>query len=1210
MHVKLGIFSKKENLIMFKKLHYLVIVFVALLPFRLTTFAATTFTDVTMEARLGDKGLGIGVVCGDYDDDGDLDLYVVRGGWGELSRAPDTLYRNDGGTFTKDEQLKHANSGLDGVFVDYDNDSDLDFWLSTKEGIFLHRNLGKGAFSNDITAETGLRVGLGAFTTAFGDYDKDGYLDIYLGIGGSNRLYRNNGNGTFADVTAQAKVGDKRQSFSVHFFDYDNDGYLDIHVLNAEGRFVGIDNTDLLYRNNGDGTFTEVGDKAGVRHIGSGRCAISGDYDNDGDLDLLLGGRRYNVFYQNNGDGTFTDVTKEIGLNPSLSGEAACFGDYDNDGYLDLFVTRWKQLNSLYHNNGDGTFTEVTQKAGLAVEGLISSGTIFFDYDNDGALDIFVATYSASQRLYRSNSASQRLYRNNGTENNWFQVKLIGTESNRDGIGARVKTEAGNLRMMREISSGSFRVHPSLTAHFGVGNNKRVDKIEVHWPSGEVDVLNDIPANQVIVIKEGVGLVESREFKNFTTKDGLPHNSVNTIYCDPDGILWFGTIGGVSRYATNNARLRLSAKSNERLRLTDGKEFTNFTTTDGLSDHDVLVIHRDSNGTMWFGTQWGGVFRYSRNNARLRLNDGKKFKNFTRITAIHRDSNGIMWFGTFYGASCYDGKQFKTFTAKDGLPNSWINCIYSDPDDMLWFGTAGGVSRYDGKEFKNFTISESVSNVICSLNHDTYGNFWIGTYAGVFRYNGKDFIPEGEFTVAFNAIYQASDGMMWFGTDIMGVAGYDGVAWTLLDKRDGLAGDSVRSIAEDAEGYLWFGTNGGITRYRRSKTKPKVHIVSVTTDREYTDFEVMPPIKTGNRITLKYSAIDPKTRLEKQQYRYRIKEIDDDWGHPTKETSFEDYFDKAGSYTFEVQAIDRDLNYSEPASVTLKVLPPFYVSSGFLIPTVSIGTILIALLTFLSIGYIKRRRQVQAYQRAAVEELRDANRVQMSLMPVTAPPIEGVEIAGKCIPANTVSGDFFDYLEGKQPNEIVFVVADVTGKAMKGAMNAVMTNGILHTTAREQEHFSPASLMITLNDVLKARTEPYMNVTMVIGLLDASTQNLTLANAAHHAYPLLLHAGNIQTLKTGGLPLGVRAGIQYREEQFSLQSGDVLILMTDGIIEAQDSEGRMYAESGRLEGTIGKFTQDMSPESMVDAVINDAIAFGDSKTQRDDDMTVVVAKVL
>ena len=350
---------------MFKKLHYLVIVFVALLPFRLTTFAATTFTDVTMEARLGDKGLGIGVVCGDYDDDGDLDLYVVRGGWGELSRAPDTLYRNDGGTFTKDEQLKHANSGLDGVFVDYDNDSDLDFWLSTKEGIFLHRNLGKGAFSNDITAETGLRVGLGAFTTAFGDYDKDGYLDIYLGIGGSNRLYRNNGNGTFADVTAQAKVGDKRQSFSVHFFDYDNDGYLDIHVLNAEGRFVGIDNTDLLYRNNGDGTFTEVGDKAGVRHIGSGRCAISGDYDNDGDLDLLLGGRRYNVFYQNNGDGTFTDVTKEIGLNPSLSGEAACFGDYDNDGYLDLFVTRWKQLNSLYHNNGDGTFTEVTQKAGL-----------------------------------------------------------------------------------------------------------------------------------------------------------------------------------------------------------------------------------------------------------------------------------------------------------------------------------------------------------------------------------------------------------------------------------------------------------------------------------------------------------------------------------------------------------------------------------------------------------------------------------------------------------------------------------------------------------------------------------------------------------------------------------------------------------------------------------------------------------------------------
>ena len=481
---------------MFKNLTCFVVVSVVLLLSCLTTFALPTFTDVTQEAQVGDIGLGLGVACGDYDGDGDLDLYVARGGWGNMNRDSDTLYRNDGGIFTKDAQLKHAEKGFDSVFVDYDNDGDLDFFLGTVEGVFLYRNRGRGVFDN-ATAETGLKAWM-AFTAAFGDYDKDGHLDIYLPMFGANLLYRSNGDGTFTNVTPQAKVADNRQSFLGHFFDYDNDSDLDIYVLNAEGWQLGVDNTDLLYRNDGNDTFTEVGQKAGVRNMGNGRCAISSDYDNDGDLDLFVGGRVYNVLYQNNDDGTFTDVTKDTGLNPSLPGEVACFGDYDNDGYLDLYITQWDQPNSLYHNNGDGTFTEVARKAGVAVEGLITTGTIFFDYNNDGDLDIFVVTRNAPQKLFR----------NDGTDNNWLQVKLIGMESNRDGIGARVTVEAGNLKMMREINSGSFRVHPGMTAHFGMGSNESADRIIVHWPSDVEDVLNDIPVNQVIVIKEGGGIVE------------------------------------------------------------------------------------------------------------------------------------------------------------------------------------------------------------------------------------------------------------------------------------------------------------------------------------------------------------------------------------------------------------------------------------------------------------------------------------------------------------------------------------------------------------------------------------------------------------------------------------------------------------------------------------------------------------------------------
>ena len=324
-----------------------------------------------------------------------------------------------------------------------------------------------------------------------------------------------------------------------------------------------------------------------------------------------------------------------------------------------------------------------------------------------------------------------------------------------------------------------------------------------------------------------------------------------------------------------------------------------------------------------------------------------------------------------------------------------------------------------------------------------------------------------------------------------------------------------------------------------------------------------------------------------------------------------------------------------PATVKLKIMPPFYLRTSFLAPTIGFGSILLATLVILATALIKRRRQVHAYQRAAVLELQDAREMQMSLMPESAPSIEGVETAGKCVSANTVSGDFFDYLE--RQHEIGIVIADVTGKGLKGAMNAVMADGILHSVAREQEKLSSASLMMGLNEVLKARMEQYMNVTMVIGVISRNQvfdQNhvlersegsvsewettLTLTNAAHHAYPLLLRRPpdpasggkcEIQTLKTGGLPLGMRAGVEYSEEQFPLQSGDVLIFMTDGIIEALDSEQRYYSDSGRLEETIGKFTLDLSAEAMVDAILNDVMNFGGDKATRDDDMTVVVAKI-
>jgi len=695
-----------------------------------------------------------------------------------------------------------------------------------------------------------------------------------------------------------------------------------------------------------------------------------------------------------------------------------------------------------------------------------------------------------------------------------------------------------------------------------------------------------------------VGLV------NFTKADGLPHNFVNAVHQDKQGTIWFGTNGGISRY--------------------DGKRFINYTTHDGLALNIVYTIHEDRQGNLWFGTSDDGG---------ISLFDGKSFVNFkdqdglvsNYVEAIHEDRQGNIWFGGRGGASRYNGKIFVNYTGKDGLPGKIINSIHEDGQGYLWFGTQaeGGIFRYDGSEFVNYNPQDGLRGVP-GIYEDRQGHLWFGTNGGgLFRYDGNEFVNYTEkdglpSNRLWWGIHEDSQGHLWFGTVGGGVAQYDGVAFQSLDVRDGLGGNTVYGICEDSDGYLWFATDGGATRYKRNEIPPIAKIVSVTTDKTYTDLYAIPSFTAGTRVTIEYNSIDFKTHPDKRLYRYQMKGHDDDWSRAKRETQVDYSNLKPGQYTFVAQAIDRDLNYSEPVSLTLEFVPPFYMSASFLVPTLGFGTILIAVLTIVSIGYVKRRRQVQAYQQAAVRELQDAQQVQMSLMPDAAPPIEGVEIAGKCIPANTVSGDFFDYLEGKRPNEVALIVADVTGKAMKGAMNAVMADGILRATGREQVQFTPASLLMALNDVLKGSMEWGMNVTMVIGMINAESKTLTIANAAHHAHPLLLRRlpvpasggkGEIQILKTGGLPLGMRTGVRYSEEQFQLQSGDVVIFMTDGIIEAQDSEEQLYSDSERLEETISQFTLDLSAEAMVEAILNDAMNFGGDKSARDDDMTVVVAKI-
>jgi hypothetical protein len=482
------------------------------------SLADTTFTEITAQAGINNAAKGACVAFADYNADGYVDIYVGNTGkYLEPLGKPNPLYRNNGdGTFTDvAAELGVADMRqTPGVaFGDFDNDGDPDLYLANDFGInALYLNNGDGSFE-DITNAAGVVGAIdiiggeeapNGYGVALADHDNDGYLDIYVvNLGGANILYHNNGDGTFTDITAQADVqagnGVQGAGTAAAFGDCNNDGRLDLYAANGYGL------PSFFYLNNHEG-FDDVTDKAGVGELQDAAGTVFGDYDNDGDMDLYVtncasaeGAPLPNVLYKNDGKGIFEDVTDEAGVDGEDYSLGAAFGDLDNDGYLDLYVVNNGGPNILYHNNGDGTFTDITSEAGVGDEGLGSNAALG-DIDNDGYLDIYVANTAFPDDEMGDPDV---LYRNNGGANHWLQVQLRGTTSNRTGIGARVKVSTGGLHQVREVSGGRGYAQDSPIANFGLDVHTVADVVEVIWPSGIVQTLTDIAADQRITIEEG-----------------------------------------------------------------------------------------------------------------------------------------------------------------------------------------------------------------------------------------------------------------------------------------------------------------------------------------------------------------------------------------------------------------------------------------------------------------------------------------------------------------------------------------------------------------------------------------------------------------------------------------------------------------------------------------------------------------------------------
>ena len=511
--------------------------------------------------------MGAGCAWIDYDQDGLLDLYLVNSAATKLYTPKhalrSALYHNNGdGTFT--DVTDRAGVGAEGLFGmgvavgDFNNDGFPDLFVLGYGRCILYRNNGDGTFT-DITTKSGVENrGRWASSAAWFDYDNDGRLDLiianyvdwtpennfYCGDRGSGMrsychpdvykgtpptLYHNNGDGTFTDVSSTSGIGAKPgNGLGVVTFDYDGDGWQDIFIANDSM-------PNFLFRNKRDGTFEEVGYLAGVAVSGDGQAEAgmgvdAADLTGNGQMDLVVTHLDLQLarLYRNKGNGVFDDETvrSKIGYATyHLSGFGTRFFDYDNDGSRDLFIAnghvldniqlyrseaRYLEPKLMFRNTGGGLFENVSDRLGSDFQlPRASRGVAVGDFDNDGDLDILVNNNGEAPQLLRNDG---------GNANHWLSILLIGTRSNRDGVGTRVKVSAGTLTQFDQKKGGmSYQSAQDPRLHFGLGSHTLIDSLEIDWPSGAKTKLGGIKADQIIAIQEGTGIVE-RPFPRFRLK--------------------------------------------------------------------------------------------------------------------------------------------------------------------------------------------------------------------------------------------------------------------------------------------------------------------------------------------------------------------------------------------------------------------------------------------------------------------------------------------------------------------------------------------------------------------------------------------------------------------------------------------------------------------------------------------------------------------
>lgn len=782
-------------------------------------------------------------------------------------------------------------------------------------------------------------------------------------------------------------------------------------------------------------------------------------------------------------------------------------------------------------------------------------------------------------------------------------------------------------------SGGDLWVGTSVGVVRFKSKNRRKVKLFKHTDGLAEDtvlsILEDKEGNLWFGTLSGLSKFEPRCFQNFSIAEGLVKRGVSygdvsvTSICEGrNGNLWFGTaFGGLSKY--------------------DGKEFQYFTKADGLCSNHVNDIAEDNAGNLWIATD-NGLCKY----------DGERFQTIkpaSEVLSVFAGNSGKIWFALSKGgAGWYDGTLHLVTSVEslsvieDSTGNAWM--VHGTKD---W-----PITRYDGKSTISFTKNEDglLSNYVRTALADSKGNIWFGTKKGVSKFDGKTFqnytMRDGLVYKDVRCIMEDWNGNLWFGTHGGGVSRFDGENFQYITTRDGLIHNMVNDILQDRAGNIWIATAGGVTKYTPlSKAPPVVTVAGVIADKRY-EYDGKTPIQIpahAKRIVFTFYARSFSSQPNGMLYLYQLNNIAEKptgkWkktrknrveymlsnlkGKPRRrrrtpvvlpiEVEYSQL--KSGHYIFQVQAVDRDLVYSErPTTVFFSIAPPPHLTPQFYLPIGIGGILLISAFVLIAWKLISQRRRAKQLENELHQhlkhELDDAQEMQLSLLPQEKLEVEGFDIAGFSIPAREVGGDFFDYLP-LEGGKFGIALADVSGKNMKGAMAAVMTNGMLHAEAHR--HDSPAEFLSFLNSRLRSRIPKPMFVAFCFAVIDpnsgADSKEMRFANAGCFD-PIIRQNGSITQLEVEGtrMPLGTFANTEYQDTQINLRQGDIVLLYSDGIEEAMNQNEEMYGYK-RIETVLQNITSETTAQDVIDRLLEDVKKFT-SGAEQYDDMTLIVVRVL